>query len=136
MIQISAIEALFLQASANGFKKPKLRASNFTFTLAPAHGKNPGAVYINDSLGNYIGKIKNDVMYLLGGYGHVVAELQEVKDNPAAEAVKYGHQTGQCSICSRRLDNATSIYNGIGPICAEKMGIPLQEIPKPDKSML
>lgn len=129
--QVSKIEELINAAKANGFKKPALRTDKYLFKAAPAHGNNPNAVYVTSKVdGEYLGKVMYGSFY--GSLRHMV-QVMEVANNPTEAAIKYGHQTGECSICGRHLDNAISVYNGIGPICAEKMGYPLQHPPVESK---
>lgn len=37
------------------------------------------------------------------------------------EAKEYGKVTGTCCVCSRRLTNETSIAEGIGPVCVNRV---------------
>ena len=124
----SPLEQMLKAAQTNGFLKPKVRARGLVFSLAPMHGKNPGCVYIeNLDSGDYYGKIKQGVVILLSNYhrgsGALLESIQAIMQEPKAEMLAYGRQTGACSICNRRLDNQTSIDAGIGPICAEKYGV-------------
>ena len=120
----SKLETLFADAVAAGYAKPTLRTLNFKYKQAPAHGRNPGAIYITEiDTGRYIGRIFNSAIGLVNNSDHIHAsEFAEAMNEPQIAAVKYGHQTGQCSICGRRLDNKISIALGIGPICNEKFG--------------
>jgi len=121
----SKLEQLFADAAARGFKKPMLRAHGFTFKLAPATGRNPGAIYVTDSEdGNYLGKLKDGA--ISSNLNFAAAQLiAAVMAEPGQEAIKWGHATGRCAICGRPLINSISIASGIGPVCAEKLGIPL-----------
>ena len=136
----SAIEILFQSATNRGFVRPTLRTSRLIFSLAPAYGKNPGAVYIKTKEADYVGKIFNDEVFLVSGFASKMPllreEIEEAQSHPEKTALKYGRETGQCSICGRRLDNAVSIYNAIGPICAERLGLQLFPIPTLDISDL
>lgn len=128
----SPLEQLFSTAKSNGFMRPILRTSGFKFRLAPAFGKNPDAVYVTETESDsYIGKIKHGQFFpLSASTGQLYAKaVIEVMNNPQEELLKYGQKTGQCAVCGRPLHNAISIYNHIGPICAEKLGIPLKSVP-------
>lgn len=121
----SKLEQLFADAQAAGYAKPTLRTKNFKYKQAPSTGRNPGAVYITETdTGIYAGKVFNGAVQLISVYNAnwSLAEICETVENPQIAAVKFGHQTGQCSICGRRLDNKISIALGIGPICNEKFG--------------
>jgi hypothetical protein len=118
----SKLETTFIEAASRGFLKPRLSAHGFTFKLAPAHGANPNNVYVTDSdTREYLGKIKDGVA--IGKFNQAARDLiATIASNPQEEAIKWGHETGQCAICGRHLDNAQSVALGIGPICNEKFG--------------
>lgn len=48
--------------------------------------------------------------------------LASIAADPRAAAIRYGHELGKCGICGRTLTDETSRANGIGPICADKVG--------------
>lgn len=122
----SKLETLLQAAFDSGFKKLKLRADGFEYKLAPNTGRNVGAVYVYDSdTGEYYAKISNDVIY--PAYGKVpnlaaITLITATKADPIQAMIKWGHKSGQCGVCGRQLDNATSVELGIGPICYEKVG--------------
>ncbi|XOV94276.1 MAG: DUF6011 domain-containing protein [Bacteroidota bacterium] len=37
--------------------------------------------------------------------------------NPRKMIINYGHETGECSICGRKLTDKESVRRGIGPVC-------------------
>ena len=49
--------------------------------------------------------------------------IEAIVANPAGGLSAYGHPTGTCSICRRPLEDAESVARGIGPICADKVGL-------------
>lgn len=123
-VDVALIEKAFAAAQANGIKRPRMVLNGLKFSLAPAHGRNAGALYVvRKSDDQYLGKI-------MGGRFTRVrectdeqeAEIVRIASNPHAEAVAYGQRTGNCCICNRELTNHASIDAGIGPICAEKYG--------------
>lgn len=120
-----ALEQLFSSGEARGFKKPTLRAAGLKFSLAPATGRNAGSIYITQHIdGTYLGKITNGRVFLVSStHNGYLPLIENIMALPQAAAVRYGHQTGSCAICGRRLDNKESIELGIGPICAEKLGM-------------
>lgn len=128
-MQKCELETMFLVAKARGFLKPTLRTEDFIFSLAPATGKNPDAVYVVDRVSKtYMGKIKNNWFQPGQDYKDTPENktaILSTMQSPRAEALKYGTQSGQCSICGKALTNKVSIYNKIGPICADKMGFPI-----------
>jgi len=62
-------------------------------------------------------------------HGNAVDLIESIVANPAGSLSAYGHLTGTCSICRRPLesDGTTTGWNsveaGIGPVCAEKVGL-------------
>ena len=62
-------------------------------------------------------------------HGNAVDLIESIVSNPAGSLAAYGHLTGTCSICRRPLesDGTTTGWNsveaGIGPVCAEKVGL-------------
>jgi len=124
VVSLEKIEEAFAAAQGNGIKRPKLRLDTFKFSLAPATGRNAGAIYVVDAEGDqYLGKIA-------GGKFFRVRECTDdqekrivaVAADPKAAAIAYGRRTGNCCICGRELTNHASIDLGIGPICAGRMG--------------
>jgi hypothetical protein len=109
----------FEAAVRAGAKQPKLRFDGFVASLAPATGRNAGAVYLRAG-DQFLGKIAG---------GKFVASFEATEEqqaavvaamaDPLAAAVAFGRRTGQCSCCGRELTNAKSVELGIGPICRE-----------------
>ena len=113
----------------------KVMVALFTFSLAPAHGNNPGAIYVKDN-GAYVGKIAPGAATFRPGRDFDPSRLPALREamaNPA-EAVKADAarrakmlledpaMTIPCGCCGLTLSNPESIARGIGPICAGKWG--------------
>lgn len=127
-IDIGKIEASFeharqaAAADGEGVKWLRLRLDTFTFTPAPAHGRNAGGIYVREGQA-YLGKV-------MGGRflparectDDQKARIVAAAADPAGAARTYGLRTGSCSCCGRELTNRASIDLGIGPICAAKYG--------------
>lgn len=54
--------------------------------------------------------------------GMIMDQLRAIAASPAEAAAKYGHLTGHCSICGRKLEDEESVKAGIGPVCRAKVG--------------
>lgn len=123
-VDVSLIEKAFASAQANGIKRPRMMLDGIKFSLAPAHGRNAGALYVvRKSDDQYLGKIMGGrFLKVRECTAEQEAEIVRIASNPHAEAVAYGKRTGVCCICGRELTNHASIYAGIGPICADKYG--------------
>lgn len=121
-INIAKIEESFKKANQR-LKWPTLRLDGFNFSLAGSNSRNPGAIYVKQDGGTYLGKV-------LGGLFSPVREctpdLQAAVvaacEDPEGAAVRYGRLTGRCAICNRKLVDPESVNRGIGPICAENYG--------------
>jgi len=122
---LSRIREMFDTATASGFKKPCYRAEGLKITLAPATGRNAGALYVVQiDFEVYQGKVEGTTFKAVYGAGNdTLRRLQIIAANPMEAAVRYGRQTGRCSCCGRELTNKVSIDAGIGPICAQKWGL-------------
>jgi hypothetical protein len=123
VVDLSPIHALFATAQDNGIKRPKVRLDGMQLSLAPATGKNAGAIYVKDGEA-YLGKVQGTQFSASReAPADTAAKLQELASNPLAAAVAYGRKTGSCSCCGRELTDPQSIAAGIGPICASHYGM-------------
>jgi hypothetical protein len=124
-IDLNRIREMFDAAQSNGHSKPAYRAEGLKITLAPATGRNAGALYVVEIEDDaYQGKIEGTTFKpVREAKTDVLARLQTIAANPLEAAVRYGRRTGKCSCCGRELTNHTSIEAGIGPICASKWNL-------------
>lgn len=121
-VEISAIQALFDTATGNGLKRPIFRTEHVVISMAPAHGRNAGALYVKYDK-EYAGKIMGGKFLPVSSAPADTLEIvQRIAKDPAGEAVLYGKRTGICGCCGAELTNKVSIERGIGPICASKWG--------------
>lgn len=58
----------------------------------------------------------------------VVRSLTPAHKISAEEAARFGHLTGACVFCSRKLTDERSVSVGYGPVCAERVGLPWGEV--------
>lgn len=121
-INVDTIKAAFDAAKASGLKRPGIVCGPVDFSLAPDHGRNPGAIYCKVD-GNYVG------MIVAGQFkagrdctAEHTALLVRIAQDPKAAAIEHGKMTGRCSCCNRLLTDPVSVANGIGPICASRFG--------------
>lgn len=124
-VDLSRIREMFEVAVSNGHQKPVYRAEGLKISLAPATGRNAGALYvvmIDDDA--YQGKVDGVTFKAVReAAASTVDALHRIAANPMEAAVRYGQKTGKCSCCGRKLTNKVSIELGIGPICAETWGL-------------
>ena len=124
-VDLNRIREMFDVAVSNGAKKPVYRAEGLKISLAPATGRNAGALYvvvIEDDA--YQGKIEGTAYKAVreAAAGTYDALLRIAAD-PMKAAVDFGRATGNCACCGKELTNALSIELGIGPICRTKWGL-------------
>jgi len=124
-VDLSPIREMFNAAVNAGMKKPSYRAEGIKLTLAPASGRNGGALYVVKlDFDTYQGKIiGTDYKPVREACDSTYDALLRIAANPLEAAVRYGRKTGTCACCGRKLDNALSIELGIGPICRQKWSL-------------
>jgi hypothetical protein len=117
------MQEAFASAIESGLKRPKMRLSGFMLKLAPATGRNKGAIYVTSS-DEYLGKIADGAFTPSRDCpADKQAEIVAMCADPLAAAVAYGRETGQCACCGRELTDPDSIALGVGPICRAKWGM-------------
>jgi hypothetical protein len=121
IVDASRVRAAFDAAVSAGLRTPRVTIAGFQLSLAPAHGRNPGAIYVKQN-GEYVGKVVGNQFQMAHNVSLNVEALQAVFADPAAAARLHGVQTGECSCCGRTLTDPVSIAAGIGPICADRYG--------------
>ena len=121
-VDVSRILAVLDKADP-AMKTPKIRVGDFVFSKPAPHSKNAGSVYIKQ-LGEYIGKVTGGYYLPVGNVSKdTIAEIQEICKDPMESAVAYGRRTGNCAVCARELTVKESIDRGIGPVCADRLGV-------------
>ena len=121
-VDVSRILAVLDKADP-AMKTPMIRVGDFVFSKPAPHSKNAGSVYIKQ-LGEYIGKVTGGYYLPVGNVSKdTIAEIQEICKDPMESAVAYGRRTGNCAVCARELTVKESIDRGIGPVCADRLGV-------------
>jgi len=121
-LDVSKILAV-LDKADSAMKTPKIRVGDFVFSKPAAQSKNAGSLYIKQ-LGEYIGKVTGGYYLPVGSVSKdTVAEIQDICKDPMESAVAYGRRTGNCAVCARELTVKESVDRGIGPICADRLGL-------------
>lgn len=123
-VDVTKVQESFEYARSHGAKKASLRAGTVIFSLAPAGGQNPGAIYVKRTEGSvYLGKITGPAFKPSFSCTPAdVTSIQEAAADPKEAALKFGKETGTCAICGAELTNPESIARSIGPICLGKFG--------------
>lgn len=124
-VDLAPIRTMFETAVSNGYKRPCYRAEGLVINRAPDTGNNPGALYVKNEDGVYMGKILGTTYSpnREGREGKAAELLMAIASDPLAAALRYGQRTGRCSCCGRELTKEASIEAGIGPVCATKWGL-------------
>lgn len=121
-VDLTGIRAMF-ELAASQLKKPVYRAEGLILSLAPAHGKNPGAIYVKADQ-EYQGKvIGTSFQASYSAAPSILASLLKIAADPLEAAVAYGRETGTCACCGRQLTDPKSVERGIGPVCARTWGL-------------
>lgn len=124
-VQVSddALRAAFDKLRASGLKRISLRMQGFKVTPAAETSKNPGALYVKDSGGEYLGKIIGGKFLRMDCCEPATAsKVAALIADPLAAIKASGLETGNCAICGLELTDPESIARGIGPICAGRLG--------------
>ena len=83
-------------------------------------GINEGSLYIYENQ-QYKGKITPKGILKGSVSEDTLNLLEDAKENLLQLAKIYGHQTGNCSLCGRTLNDPLSVQMGIGPVCAKRL---------------
>jgi hypothetical protein len=80
----------------------------------PTEGKWAGWVFL---------KIQaSDDLYPIKDRARCEFIFKAIAHDPRAASIRYGRELGHCGICGKTLTDPTSIENGIGPVCAGRVG--------------
>jgi len=91
--------------------------------------------------GEYTGKIPDagHSLILYNQSKEIWNEIRQFCLSPISQSQIKGRKYGYCCFCGRDLDNASSVFHGYGPICADKYGLPWGDRPsteKPEKTAI
>ncbi len=115
----SLVEKMYAKVKENS-RKFQVRLPGGVTISTVTKGANVGAVYIFEN-NEYLGKItKEGVLEIKSPNEEVKALLEDANENLLRLAQLYGHESGNCSVCGRTLNDPLSVQMGIGPICAKK----------------
>lgn len=128
-------ESLFPQKEENGeykdlvtkmYSAVKSKSRKFQVRLpglilsTVTKGINEGSLYIYENQ-QYKGKITPKGILKGSVSEDTLNLLEDAKENLLQLAKIYGHQTGNCSLCGRTLNDPLSVQMGIGPVCAKRL---------------
>ncbi len=117
------LERVFADLRASGLKKLRITMRGFTVKPAPETGRNPGALYVTDEGGAYLGKIAGGAFVTSRECSADKAQrIADLIADPRAAIEGHGKETGNCAVCNRELTDPVSVAIGIGPICRDRLG--------------
>lgn len=124
---LEKIAAAFELAKLNGLKRVSLRIKQLYFYI-PKKVHNFGEVENHILIrhkNKYIGKLTMDGDFFEGNYTNDedFMALMMLKSDLKAMVTDHGKERGECACCGRELTDPRSIEMGIGPLCAERWGI-------------
>lgn len=86
----------------------------------PTAGRWEGWTFVKDGAvygrGGMMGKVKPGGVYV----GSAMDAIAAIAADPLAASAAYGRLTGTCGVCGKKLEDATSVERGIGPVCFNK----------------
>jgi hypothetical protein len=135
---VSGVVALLNVAKSAGLQFPKLwlqlpGAMPLRISIAGENSRTPGYLMLTDGgpfgANRYFGRISPAGELELGRDAPPVRAalidlLVELAFDPAKVAADFGHLTGNCCFCNRKLADGRSVTVGYGQICAKKFGLP------------
>lgn len=135
---VAGVVALLNVAKAAGLKFPKLwlqlpDGTPLRISVAGDRSRTPGFLMLTDGGpfedNRYFGRISPAGDLELGRDAprvkdQLVALLERLAANPAQVAADFGHLTGNCCFCARKLADERSTAVGYGQTCAKKFGLP------------
>jgi len=141
---VKGVVELLARAAANGLKFPKLwlkfsNGDDLRISIAGNASSTPGYLVLTDGEGfgmnRYYGKISPvgdfQMSSLTSGDSTLRNDLQgllaRLAAEPAKVAAEFGHLTGHCCFCSKKLKDGRSTAVGYGRTCAAKFGMPWGE---------
>lgn len=142
---VTGVVELLLRAKAAGLQYPKLwlqfaDESPLRISVAGEQSRTPGFLMLTDGepfgMNKFYGRISPAGALELGRDSgarreELVALLTRLAREPEKVAAEYGHLTGHCCFCSRRLSDDRSISVGYGQTCARKFGLPWGAVASP-----
>lgn len=89
------------------------------------HGKEgtkwEGFIFVKDGAEYGVGRRYGTQVPNSGEYrGQIAPVLQRIAADPFAASTAYGRLVGRCGVCNRKLEDALSVAEGIGPVCKGK----------------
>lgn len=135
---VAGVVALLNVAKSAGLQFPKLwlqlpDATPLRISIAGDMSRTPGYLMLTDGgpfgANRYFGRISPLGELELGRDAPPVRDalvdlLERLARDPAKVAADFGHLTGNCCFCNRKLADGRSVTVGYGQVCAKKFGLP------------
>lgn len=137
---MSGLIDLFVKAKQK-LKWPKLDleidGQPVRLALLGERSKNAGSVSVTDgapfSISKYFGHVTSEGQWVMGRSAtpdwedKLAKLLKAFSRNAAKAAAEYGHLTGRCCMCNKKLSDERSTFVGYGKTCASNWGLPWGE---------
>lgn len=134
---VAGIVALLNVAKAAGLQFPKLwlqlpNGTPLRISIAGEQSRTPGYLMLTDGgpfgANRYFGRISPSGALELGRDAPPVRDalvdlLVHLASDPAKVAADFGHLTGNCCFCNKKLTDDRSVAVGYGQTCAKKFGL-------------
>lgn len=147
---VAGIVQLLGHARDGGLKWPKLwlqlpDGTPIRITVAGPASRTPGFLMLTDGrpfgANSFFGKISPRGALELFADGNqrredLVPLLSRLALEPAKVAAEFGHLTGNCCFCARKLADERSTLIGYGKTCAQKFGMPWGAATKKERTTL
>jgi hypothetical protein len=135
---VKGVVDLLERARANGLKFPKLwlkfaNGDDLRISIAGEHSSTPGYLTLTDGgpfgANRYYGKVSpaGELKGRDDHNGELSPLLSRLAAEPAKVAAEFGHLTGHCCFCAKKLTDERSTHVGYGRTCARKFGMPWGE---------
>lgn len=123
-LALDGLAAAMKAAMGNGLKRPVLCLQSAAGELMLKAGRECFWITLNTELCGKLEHSGKATLWKLGqAHEAVETTLLMAAMQPLQAMQQFGHVTGRCSCCRRKLTDPQSIEQGIGPVCKAKFGL-------------
>lgn len=123
-LALDGLAAVLKAAMGNGLKRPVLCLQSDAGEIMLKAGRGCFWITLNAELCGKLEQSGKASLWKLGQAHEIVERtLLMAAMQPLHAMQQFGHVTGRCSCCRRKLTDPQSVELGIGPICKAKFGL-------------
>lgn len=123
-LALDGLATVLKAAMGNGLKRPVLRLQSDAGEIMLKVGRDGFWITLNAELCGKLEHSGKASLWKLGqAHETVESALLVAAMQPLKAMQQFGHVTGRCSCCRRKLTDPQSVELGIGPICKTKFGL-------------